>query len=145
MTGILQRMEDWFRVDNRDASIEFPFRWYRVIPGPYSHGWDLAMNLYELLSAWGDKRELLKRGGILSTNGRVLVAIIIDDTITQIAIAVLLGISQSAVEKAVSFWVDAGILTVEKRGRGNAYSVNWVKLKEHPDYPTLKAFSKGDD
>lgn len=103
------------------------------------------MNLYELLSAWGDKRDLLKRGGILSTSGRVLVAIIIDETITQIAIAVLLGISQSAVEKAVSFWVDAGILTIEKKGRGNVYSVDWVKLQEHPDYPTLKVFAINND
>lgn len=95
------------------------------------------MNLYELLSAWGDSKEILRKGGILSTNGRVLVAMIVDPSITQISVAVLLGISQSAVEKAVAFWVEAGILSVEKQGRGNIYAVNWDRVKEHPDFATL--------
>jgi DNA-binding transcriptional ArsR family regulator len=103
------------------------------------------MNLYELLSAWGDSKEVLRRGGILSTNGRVLVAMIVDPSITQIAVAVLLGISQSAVEKAVSFWTEAGIVSVEKQGRSNVYSVHWNKLYEHPDFATLRVFLEKRD
>lgn len=103
------------------------------------------MNLYELLSTWDDSKETLRKGGILSTHGRVLVAVIVDPAITQIAVAVLLGLSQSAVEKAVSFWVEAGILSVEKQGRSNIYSVHWDALQRHPDFPTLKVFLKNDN
>lgn len=95
------------------------------------------MNLYELLSAWGDSKDVLRKGGILSTHGRVLVAMIIDPSITQISVAILLGLSQSAVEKSVAFWVEQGILSVEKQGRSNVYAVKWDKLNEHPDFPTL--------
>lgn len=103
------------------------------------------MNLYELLSAWGESKDVLRKGGILSTNGRVLVAMIVDPTITQISVAVLLGISQSAVEKSVAFWVEAGILSVEKQGRGNTYTVDWEEIRKHPDFLTLEVFLKNND
>jgi DNA-binding transcriptional regulator LsrR (DeoR family) len=103
------------------------------------------MNLYELLSTWSEAREITRRGGILSTNGRILVAIIVDPKITQIAISVMLGVSQAAIEKGVAFWEEAGIIEIHKQGRSNTYSVNWERLRDHPDYPTLKVFEKHDD
>jgi len=85
-----------------------------------------------------------RKGGILSTNGRVLLTIIADPDITQVAVSVILGISPSAVEKAVAFWSDAGIVVAEKTGRNNKYSVNLEALHQHPDYKTLALLIKND-
>jgi hypothetical protein len=102
------------------------------------------MNVYDLLTTWGESKELLRKGGILSVNGRVLITIIADPEITQVALSVILGVSPSAIEKAVAFWQDAGILTTEKNGRNNKYSVNLEMLYQHPDYKTLALLMTND-
>jgi hypothetical protein len=102
------------------------------------------MNVYDLLTTWGESKDLLKKGGLLSVNGRVLVTLIVDPAITQVAVSVILGVSPSAVEKAVAFWSDAGIVVAEKNGRNNKYSVNLEALYEHPDYKMLALLMKND-
>jgi hypothetical protein len=102
------------------------------------------MNVYDLLTTWGESKDLLRKGGLLSVNGRVLVTLIADSTITQVAVSVILGISPSAVEKAVAFWLDAGIVVIEKNGRNNKYLVNLEALHQHPDYKTLALLIKND-
>jgi hypothetical protein len=102
------------------------------------------MNVYDLLTTWGESKDLLRKGGLLSVNGRVLVTLIADPEITQVAVSVILGISPSAVEKAVAFWSEAGIIVAEKNGRNNKYSVNLEALHQHPDYKTLALLITND-
>jgi hypothetical protein len=102
------------------------------------------MNVYDLLTAWGDSKELLRKGGILSTQGRVLVMIMADPEVTQVAVSVVLGISPSAVEKAVLFWVETGILSSERNGRNNKYLVDFDTLRSHPDYKVLALLINND-
>ena len=103
------------------------------------------MDSNKMLNLWGENSELLKSGGILSTNGRVLLAIIYAKEITQLAISIVLNLSESAIEKSVAFWVDSDILGVVKVGRRNAYSINWQKLKTHPDFVIIKEFIEDGD
>ena len=103
------------------------------------------MDSNKMLNLWGDNIESLKSGGILSTNGRVLLAIIYDNQITQIAISVTLNLSESAIEKSVAFWKNAGIIDVQKIGRRNAYVVNSEALHAHPDFVILKAFVENEN
>lgn len=103
------------------------------------------MDSNKMLNLWGDNIESLKSGGILSTNGRVLLAIIYDNQITQIAISVTLNLSESAIEKSVAFWKNAGIIDVQKIGRRNAYVVNSEALHAHPDFVIMKAFVENEN
>lgn len=102
------------------------------------------MNVYDLLSAYGEDKDLLRKGGLLSTHGRVLVLLLADPTITQIAVSVILGVSPSAVEKSVAFWSDAGILKADKSGRNNVYTVDRKALDEHPDLKIVKLLLEHD-
>lgn len=103
------------------------------------------MDSNKMLNLWGDNIESLKSGGILSTNGRVLLAIIYDNQITQIAISVTLNLSESAIEKSVAFWKNAGIIDVQKIGRRNAYVVSSEALHAHPDFVIMKAFVENEN
>jgi len=102
------------------------------------------MNVYDLLSAYGEDKELLRKGGLLSTHGRVLALLLADPTITQIAVSVILGVSPTAVEKSVAFWSDAGILKTDKSGRNNLYSVDKETLYQHPDLKIVKLLLEHD-
>jgi hypothetical protein len=98
------------------------------------------MDSNKMLNLWGNNIKLLKGGGILSTNGRVLLAIIYANEITQVAIAVVLNLSNAAIEKSVGFWAKAGIIEIVKAGRKNVYSINWEILRDHPDFVIMKGF-----
>lgn len=98
------------------------------------------MDSNKMLNLWGDNMDSLKSGGILSTNGRVLLAIIYAKEITQLAISVVLNLSEGAIEKSVAFWTKAGILKTTKVGRRNVYDIDWDILQKHPDYVIIKGF-----
>ena len=76
---------------------------------------------------------------LLSTPGRVLVAIIEDPTMTQRAISVYLGCSETLVDKTVKALVDAGIITKTKVNRKNIYAVDFEKVKSHSDIQHVSA------
>jgi len=103
------------------------------------------MDSNKMLNLWGSNIESLKSGGILSTNGRVLLAIIYDNRITQIAISVTLNLSESAIEKSVAFWKNAGIIEVRKIGRRNVYAINFDTLHTHPDFVIMKALIENEN
>jgi predicted transcriptional regulator len=103
------------------------------------------MDSNEMLNLWGNNIESLKSGGILSTNGRVLLAIIYDNQITQIAISVTLNLSESAIEKSVAFWKNAGIIDARKIGRQNVYTINFEALHTHPDFAIMKALIENEN
>lgn len=76
---------------------------------------------------------------LLSTNGRVLMAIIEDPTMTQRAISVYLGCSETLVDKTVKALVDAGMITKTKVNRKNIYVVDFESVQKHSDIQHLGA------
>lgn len=70
---------------------------------------------------------------LLSTTGRVLVAIMKDPTMTQRAISVYLGCSESLVDKTTKSLAAAGLITKTKVNRKNVYAVDREKVENHSD------------
>lgn len=73
----------------------------------------------------------------LSTTGRVLIAVLEDPTLTQRAISVYLGCSETLVDKTIKALVDAGVITKTKVNRKNIYAVNVEAVKNHSDIQHL--------
>lgn len=71
--------------------------------------------------------------GLLSTPGRVLVAIIEDPTMTIRAISVYLDLSETMIDKTVKQLINAGLITKTKVNRQNIYQVNKNLVLEQPD------------
>lgn len=71
--------------------------------------------------------------GLLSTHGRVLVAIMEDPEITQRALAVYLGVSESNVQKSIKSLSDAKLIVKSRASKSNSYSLNLEDGLEHPD------------
>ena len=74
---------------------------------------------------------------IISTPGRVIFAIILDPTMTQRAIAVYLGISETMVEKTIKTLTDKGLITKTKVNRKNVYQFNKNLLLKNADIQRL--------
>lgn len=70
---------------------------------------------------------------ILSPSGRVLVAIMEDSSITQRALAVYLGVTESNIQKSIKALIDAGLVTKQKEKGRNIYRVNKDRAYKHPD------------
>ena len=70
---------------------------------------------------------------LLSTTGRVLVAIIEDPTMTVRAISVYLDLSETMIEKTVKQLVEAGLITKTKVNRQNVYRCNNKSIIEQRD------------
>jgi predicted transcriptional regulator len=70
---------------------------------------------------------------ILSPAGRVLVAIMEDSSITQRALAVYLGVTESNIQKSIKALIDAGLVTKQKEKGRNTYRVNKERAYRHPD------------
>lgn len=74
---------------------------------------------------------------LLSTNGRVLFSIIMEPTMTQRALAVYLGISETMVEKTIKTLTEQGLITKTKVNRKNVYSFNTNMMGKNPDIQRL--------
>ena len=70
---------------------------------------------------------------LLATPGRILAVLADDPTMTQRAIAVYLGLSESMVDRGMKSLISAGIITKTKVKRQNIYKINFEVAKEHPD------------
>lgn len=70
---------------------------------------------------------------LLSTAGRVLVAIIEDPTMTVRAISVYLDLSETMIEKTVRQLIEAGLITKTKVNRQNVYRCNNKSIIEQRD------------
>ena len=70
---------------------------------------------------------------ILSPCGRVLVSIMEDPSITQRALAVYLGVTESSIQKSIKQLIDAGLLLKKKINGRNKYLVNKEKVFPHSD------------
>lgn len=71
--------------------------------------------------------------GLLSTHGRVLVAVMEDPDITQRALSVYLGVSESNVQKSLKLLVEADVVTKTKTDGANTYQLNLTEGMKHPD------------
>ena len=74
---------------------------------------------------------------LMSTAGKVLAAIIEDPTLTQRAISVYLGCSETLIDKTVKTLVESGLITKTKVNRKNVYKVNLKNVKNHSDIQHL--------
>lgn len=70
---------------------------------------------------------------LLSTAGRVLVAIIEDPTMTLRSISVYLDLSETMIDKTVKYLIDGGLITKTKVNRRNVYKLNKTLIKEQQD------------
>lgn len=70
---------------------------------------------------------------LLSTAGRVLVAIIEDPTMTLRAISVYLDLSETMIDKTVKYLIEGGLITKTKANRRNVYKLNKKLIKEQQD------------
>ena len=74
---------------------------------------------------------------LMSTAGKVLAAIIEDPTLTQRAISVYLGCSETLVDKTVKNLVEAGLITKTKVNRKNVYRIDLNNIQNHSDIQHL--------
>jgi len=70
---------------------------------------------------------------LLSTAGRVLVVLMEDPTMTQRAVAVYLGLSETMIDRTVKSLITAGLITKTKVNRQNVYQINKNLVENHPD------------
>lgn len=85
-----------------------------------------------------DKQKLLRyhdddHVNLLSTAGRVLVAVIEDPTLTQRAISIYLDLSETMIDRTLKMLAKNGVITKTKDNRKNIYKVNLEVLKNNPD------------
>jgi transcription initiation factor IIE alpha subunit len=70
---------------------------------------------------------------LLSTAGRIVFTLLEDPSITQRAMAIYLGISETMVEKTIKMLSEKGLITKTKVNRKNVYRFNTNILLENPD------------
>ena len=70
---------------------------------------------------------------LLSTAGRVLVALMEDCTMTQRAISVYLDLSETMIDKTIKSLISRGLITKTKLNRQNIYAINAEEVAKHPD------------
>lgn len=98
------------------------------------------MHVDNLLSLWSGDNQYTSKPSILSTNMKVLMLILLDPEMTQIAMSVTLGVSETAIEKAVANLQNHDIVSIQRSGRRNKYSVNLAALENHRDFIALREF-----
>lgn len=81
--------------------------------------------------------------GILSLPGRVLLCLLEDGDITRLALALLLGVSETAIDKAIGLLQEEDLLTVSRNGRKSRYIVDNNKLLGHPDFRAIMTLREG--
>ena len=79
---------------------------------------------------------------LMSTAGKVLAAIIEDPTLTQRAISVYLGCSETLVDKTIKALVEAGLVTKTKVNRKNVYRLDLNNVQNHSDIQHLAGVLK---
>lgn len=99
-----------------------------------------SMRVDNLLSLWSDNVNNNSKPNILTTNARVLIMIMADSSMTQIAMSITLGVSETAIDKAVANLKNAGIISVERVGRRNRYLINDEALLKNRDILAIKEF-----
>lgn len=89
-----------------------------------------------------DKKKLLRYHtdgeiSLISTPGRVLIALLEDPTMTQRALSVYLDLSETMIDKTLKSLISRGLITKTKLNRQNIYKANTNEIKNHPDIQHL--------
>lgn len=79
---------------------------------------------------------------LMSTAGRVLIAIAEDPTMTIRAISVYLDLSETMIDKTVKQLINAGLITKTKVNRQNVYKLNNLLILDQPDIRHFSAAIK---
>ncbi len=74
---------------------------------------------------------------ILSTPGRVLCALMEDNSMTLRSIAVYLNMSEGMIDKVIKLLIASGLITKTKVNRQNFYSIHFDSVMKHPDIQHL--------
>jgi predicted transcriptional regulator len=80
---------------------------------------------------------------LVSTPGRVLIALMEDPTMTQRSLSVYLDLSETMIDKTIKQLIQNQLITKTKTQRQNIYKVNVEKVKNHPDIQHLKEAISG--
>jgi predicted transcriptional regulator len=75
---------------------------------------------------------------LISTPGRVLIALIEDPTMTIRAISVYLDLSETMIDKTIKQLISGGLILKTKINRKNLYKVNISAVLNQPDIQHMK-------
>lgn len=95
------------------------------------------MTIFKILV---DEENDAGNGSFLSTSGRVLICLSEDPEIGHLALSLMLGITETAIEKAVAKLINSGMLQMEKVGRKNKYTIVWDAVFQDKDFRIMKEF-----
>lgn len=93
-----------------------------------------------IFKIWVDSENNINSESLLSTSGRVLIGLSEDPQIGHLALSLMLGVTETAIEKAVAKLVKAGMLKSEKEGRRNKYTILWDVVYNDRDFKIMKEF-----
>jgi len=93
-----------------------------------------------IFKIWVDSEDDINSESLLSTSGRVLIGLLEDPQIGHLALSLMLGVTETAIEKAVAKLVKAGMLKSEKEGRRNKYTILWDVVYNDRDFKIMKEF-----
>lgn len=79
---------------------------------------------------------------LFSTAGRILYTLILDPEMTQRALAVYLGLSETMIEKTLKTLIEQGLITKTKVNRKNVYTFDINLLINNPDIQRLPGVIK---
>jgi DNA-binding transcriptional regulator GbsR (MarR family) len=79
---------------------------------------------------------------LFSTAGRILYTLILDPEMTQRALAVYLGLSETMIEKTLKTLIEQGLITKTKVNRKNVYTFDINLLINNPDIQRLPGVVK---
>lgn len=101
-----------------------------------------SMSIVDTVMSTLDKQKLLRYHtdgeiSLISTPGRVLIALLEDPTMTQRALSVYLDLSETMIDKTLKSLISRGLITKTKLNRQNIYKVNKNEIKSHPDIQHL--------
>ena len=74
---------------------------------------------------------------LLSTPGRVLCALMEDNSMTLRSLAIYLNMSETMIDKTVKVLVASGLITKTKVNRQNVYAIHHEAVLRHPDIQHL--------
>lgn len=74
---------------------------------------------------------------LLSTPGRVLCALMEDNSMTLRSLAIYLNMSETMIDKVVKSLVESGLITKTKVNRQNFYAIHYDAVMKHPDIQHL--------
>jgi predicted transcriptional regulator len=93
-----------------------------------------------IFKVWVDGENEPNKGSLLSTSGRVLIGLSEDPDVGHLALSLMLGVTETAIEKAIAKLINAGMIQMTKDGRRNKYTIIWDVVNRDKDFQVMKGF-----